>query len=132
MSNIVQLSEAASLGIHAMVIIARNESIINANKISEMTVSSRNHLAKVMLILAKNGLVKSLRGPAGGFVLARKPEDITLLEVYEAIEGKITISECPGEKQVCPFTKCILNNIMHKVTHELRDYFEKQTLKDFL
>ena len=78
MSNIVQLSEAASLGIHAMVIIARNEGIINANQISEMTGSSRNHLAKVMLTLAKYGLVKSLRGPAGGFVLAKKPEEISV------------------------------------------------------
>jgi Rrf2 family protein len=132
MSNIVQLSEAASLGIHAMVIIARNEKIINANQIAEMTDSSRNHLAKVMLTLAKMGLVKSLRGPSGGFVLARKPEQITLLEIYEAIEGKITISECPSDKHICPFTKCILNNIMHKVTYELRDYFNSQTLKDYL
>jgi Rrf2 family protein len=72
MSNIVQLSEAASLGIHAMVIIARSNKIINANTIAEMTDASRNHLAKVMLTLAKMGLVKSLRGPSGGFVLAKK------------------------------------------------------------
>lgn len=120
------------MGIHAMVIIARSEKIINANQIAEMTDSSRNHLAKVMLTLAKMGLVKSLRGPSGGFVLAKKPESITLLEIYEAIEGKIIISECPSDKHICPFAKCILNNIMHKVTHELRDYFNSQTLKDYL
>jgi len=132
MSNIVQLSEAASLGIHAMVIIARNDRITNANEIAEMTGASRNHLAKVMLTLSKMGLVNSLRGPSGGFVLARKPEDITLLEVYEAIEGKIVIHECPGNKLICPFSKCILNNIMHKVTHELKNYFNNQSLKDYL
>jgi Rrf2 family protein len=132
MSNIVQLSEAASLGIHAMVIIARNDKIINASQIAEMTNASRNHLAKVMLTLTKMGLVKSLRGPSGGFVLARKPEDIRLLEIYESIEGKILISECPGGKQVCPFTKCIMNNVIQKVTIEIRDYFEKQTLKDYM
>ena len=132
MSNIVQLSEAASLGIHAMVLIARNEGIMNAGTIADMTGTSRNHLAKVMLTLSKMGLVKSLRGPSGGFVLARKPEDITLLEVYEAIEGKIQISECPGDKQVCPFSKCILNNILHKVTIEIMDYFQNKKLKDYL
>jgi Rrf2 family protein len=132
MSNIVQLSEAASLGIHAMVIIARNDKIINASQIAEMTNASRNHLAKVMLTLTKMGLVKSLRGPSGGFVLARKPEDIRLLEIYESIEGKILISECPGGKQVCPFTKCIMNNVIQKVTIEIMDYFEKQTLKDYM
>jgi Rrf2 family protein len=132
MSNIVQLSEAASLAVHAMVIIARSDKIVNANQIAEMTASSRNHLAKVMLTLSKMGLVKSLRGPSGGFVLAKKPEQITLLHVYEAIEGKITISECPSHKPICPFNMCILNNILNKVTQEVKDYFEKQTLKDYL
>jgi len=132
MSNIVQLSEAASLGIHAMVIIARSDKIINANTIAEMTDASRNHLAKVMLTLAKMGLVKSLRGPSGGFVLAKKPEDIRLIEVFEAIEGKISINDCPGNKPVCPFSKCIMNNIIKKVTLEIRDYFSQQTLKDYM
>jgi Rrf2 family protein len=132
MSNIVQLSEAASLGIHAMVIIARSNKIINANTIAEITDASRNHLAKVMLTLAKMGLVKSLRGPSGGFVLAKKPEDIRLIEIYEAIEGKISINDCPGNKPVCPFEKCIMNNIIKKVTLEIRDYFSQQTLKDYL
>jgi Rrf2 family protein len=132
MSHLVQLSEAASLGIHSMVIIARCDKIINASQIAEMTDASRNHLAKVMLNLAKMGLVKSMRGPSGGFILARKPEEITLLEVYEAIEGKIHINNCPVNKQICPFTKCIMNNIIHKVTTELRDYFGQQTLKDYM
>lgn len=132
MSNLVQLSEAASLGIHSMVIIARCDKIINASQIAEMTDASRNHLAKVMLTLTKMGLVKSMRGPSGGFVLAKKPEEITLLDVYEAIEGKIYINKCPVNKQICPFTKCIMNNIINKVTTELRDYFGHQTLKDYM
>ncbi len=132
MSNIVQLSEAASLAIHAMVIIARSDKIVNANHISEITGSSRNHLAKVMLTLSKMGLVKSLRGPSGGFVLAKKPEQITLLQVYESIEGKIAISECPTQKPICPFDKCLLNNILNKVTQEVKDYFANNTLKEFI
>lgn len=132
MANIVQLSEAASLGIHAMVIIARNNKITNANEIAERTGASRNHLAKVMLTLTKIGLVNSLRGPAGGFILAKKPEEITLLEIYEAIEGKIIIHECPSNKQICPFSKCLLNNIMQKVTGEIKNYFKSMTLKDYL
>lgn len=132
MSNIVQLSEAASLAIHSMVIIARSDKIVNANHIAEITGASRNHLAKVMLTLSKMGLVKSLRGPSGGFVLAKKPEQITLLQVYESIEGKIAISECPSHKPICPFNKCILNNILNKVTQEVKDYFEHNTLKEFL
>ncbi|MCB5288250.1 MAG: Rrf2 family transcriptional regulator [Candidatus Cloacimonetes bacterium] len=132
MANIVQLSEAASLAIHSMVIIAKSDKIINANQIAEMTASSRNHLAKVMLTLSKMGMVKSLRGPSGGFVLAKKPEEINLLEIYEAIEGKIVISKCPCHKPICPFDKCILSAVLNKATQEVMDYFEKHTLKDYL
>jgi len=132
MSNIVQLSEAASLAIHSMVIIAKSDKIINASTIADVTGSSRNHLAKVMLTLAKLGFVKSLRGPSGGFVLARDPKDVSLLEIYEAIEGKIFIPKCPLDKQVCPFDSCILNNVLNKVTSEIVEFFASKKLSDYL
>jgi Rrf2 family transcriptional regulator, nitric oxide-sensitive transcriptional repressor len=133
MSNLIHLSEASSLGIHAMVIIARaDKKVVNASQIAEQTAASRNHLAKVMLTLSKMGLVKSLRGPSGGFVLAKEPKEITLLDVYEAIEGKILISKCPNDKAICPFDKCLLNNLLHKVTYEIRDYFQNHSLQDLL
>jgi Rrf2 family protein len=132
MSNIVQLSEASSLAIHAMVIIARNDKIINANKIAEMTGASRNHLAKIMLILTKKEFVRSLRGPSGGFVLNKEADAITILEIYEAIEGNISIQKCPSNKNICPFKKCIFKNVFHKVTIEIKDFFKNNTLKDYI
>lgn len=132
MPNIVQLSEAASLAIHSMVIIAKSDKIVNANTIAEMTSSSRNHLAKIMLTLVKNGFVKSLRGPTGGFVLNKKPEDVTLLNIYESIEGKIFVPECPIDKQVCPFDSCIMNNVLNRATNEIVEFFSNKTLKDYL
>lgn len=132
MGNLLKLSEAVFLGIHAMILIARYKNTINANQIAEITNSSRNHLAKILLILAKHKLVKSLRGPTGGFVLARNPEEIRLIEIYEAIEGKITPTKCPNDKPICPFEKCILNNIIVKVNNEIINFFSTQTLKDYI
>lgn len=132
MANIVQLSEAASLAIHSMVIIAKSDKIVNASTIAEMTGSSRNHLAKVMLNLAKLGFVKSLRGPSGGFVLAKDPKEVSLLDIYEAIEGKIFIPKCPLDKQVCPFDSCILNNVLNRVTSDIVDFFSSKMLSDYI
>lgn len=132
MANLLQFSEAVFLGIHAMILIARHKNIVNANQIAEITNSSRNHLAKILLTLAKHKLVKSLRGPTGGFVLARKPEEITLIEIYEAIEGKISPTKCPNGKPICPFDKCILNNIIGKVSDDIIKFFSTQTLKDYV
>ena len=77
MAKIFSMSEAASIAIHSMVLIARNENGINAVKIAEQTGSSKNHISKVAQRLVKNDLLKSVRGPLGGFTLKKSPADIT-------------------------------------------------------
>ena len=132
MSRIVTLTEAASLAIHAMVLIAQTDHQINVNFIAEQTGASRNHLAKVMQRLVKDGLVKSTRGPLGGFKLAKKPEEISILTIYEAIEGSIKVDGCPFDRPICPFHLCLMGNIISKVTIDIRQYFEEQTLDKFI
>ena len=132
MSKVVTFSEAASLAIHAMVMIAQSDHIINVNKIAESTGASRNHLAKVMQRLVKDGLVKSTRGPAGGFVMNKPLNEVTLLQIYESIEGSIDIAGCPFDRQICPFHKCLMGGLIFKVTDEIKDYFKSQTLESFI
>lgn len=132
MSRIVQLSEASTIGLHSMVLIARSNEIINVNKIANLTGASRNHLAKVMQRLVKAGFLKSTRGPSGGFVLKKEAGEITILEIYEAIEGTIETEGCPMEQPICPFSKCLLGNIIKKVSEDVRSNFSSVTLKDYL
>ena len=132
MSKVVSLSEASSLAIHAMVMIAQSKKMINVNVIADATGASRNHLAKVMQRLVKGGLVKSTRGPAGGFLLNKPSNSITLLNIYEAIEGAIDHAGCPLERPICPFNKCLMRNLVYKVTDEIKDYFSSQTLDSFI
>jgi Rrf2 family protein len=132
MSTIFHLSEAVSLGLHSMVMIAQANELINATIIAEKTCASRNHLAKVLQRLVKQKLVKATRGPAGGYVLNRKPEDISLLEIYESIEGPIETSTCPLDRPTCPFTKCIMGDVVSKVSTEFQNYLKNNTLRDFI
>ena len=132
MSRIVQLSEAVTIGLHSMVLIARSGELINVNVIAKETGASRNHLAKVMQRLVKAGFLKSNRGPLGGFMLKKKPKDITILQIYEAIEGKIETSGCPMDQQTCPFNKCLIGGIVKDVSEEFIKYIKKNTLNDYL
>ena len=132
MSKIVTLSEAGSIALHAMVLIAQKDKMTNVIEIAEETGSSKHHVAKVMQRLVKDKFLSSTRGPAGGFVMLKKPGEITLLEIYESIEGSIGLSDCIMEKQICPFTKCILNNIAKKMTADFIDYMKNQTLDKYL
>jgi Rrf2 family protein len=132
MARIITLSEASSIAIHAMVIIAKAEGNMNVNKIAEMTGASRNHLAKVMQRLVKDKYVKSTRGPLGGFVLIKPADQISMLDIYQSIEGDIIETPCPLDRSICPFSKCLMGGIMFDLTNQFRDYLTKQKLADYL
>jgi len=132
MSKIVSMSEAASIALHGVILIAREKKGMNVVRIAESTSTSKHHVAKVMQRLVKSGYLVSHRGPRGGFELKKKPEEITFLEIYETIEGSIEINTCPMDKPVCPFDKCILNNITSKMSKEFRDYLSKQTIDQYI
>ena len=133
MSKIVNFSEASSLAIHAVVLIAQADGKpVNVNTIAEATGSSRNHLAKVMQRIVKQGIVQSMRGPSGGFIMNVDASEVTLYDVYECMEGPIVTEECPLGRPICPFEKCIMGGIIHKLTKEMKKYLEESTISKFL
>ena len=128
MNTVVRFSEAALIALKGTVLVARSKEFHNVTKIGEAIGASRHHVAKVMQRLSKEGYIKSMRGPIGGFVLHKKPEEISFLDLYEAIEGKITIEEWPEGS----FEKQLLSNITQKMTENFIDYMKNQTVSDFL
>ena len=60
-------------------------------------------LAKIISQLSIAGLLQTSRGARGGVTLARTPEDITLLDVVEAIDGPIALNECVNDQEACSF-----------------------------
>lgn len=132
MSRLISLSEAASIAIHSMVLIAKNEGRSNVVFISETMGFSRHHVAKVMQKLVKSGLLKSNRGPAGGFTICKPLNEITLLSIYETIEGKISEHECFMEYHTCPFKACLMGNVVNDMTKVLIEYMGDKTLEYYM
>jgi Rrf2 family protein len=133
MSKIVTLSEAASIALHGMILVARaGDKMINVVKISETLTSSRHHVAKVFQRLVKEGFVESHRGPSGGFSLRKPADQISFLDIYQSIEGDIEIHDCPMDKAICPFDKCIMSGVTRKMTEDYKAYLTSQTLDQYL
>ncbi len=130
------LSEASSLAIHSMAYLTQNSSLGHAMTVKTIATkldASENHLAKIFQRLAKAGLAKSTRGPKGGFYLSRPPEDISFLDIYEAIEGRYNEDYCEMRaNNRCPFKKCIFGGLFTKISREVKDYLESKTLNDFI
>jgi len=134
MGKIVNLTEAASIAFHSMIVIAQqgHNGQINVNHLADKTGSSRFHISKVLQKLVKYGFLGSHRGPAGGFFLTKGPEDITLLNIYEAIEGKLEVTECPMNRPTCPFSACLFDGVTIRMTHDFRDFIRDHTLAYYL
>lgn len=132
MAHVIQFSEASFIALHGMVIVAKSDKLVNVIQISTELKSSKHHVAKVMQRLVKDGYLNSHRGPTGGFTLKVPAKDITMLAIYESIEGKVEIGDCPMDNPVCPFGKCIFNNVTKRLTQEFVDYMQKETLNNFL
>lgn len=133
MSSIIRFPEASSIAIHSMVLLARNRNgVVTQREIVKIFRISENHLAKVMLQLRRQGLITSVRGPSGGFLLARPPEEISLLEVHEAMVGKEQIRHCLFAKPACAdgANHCPLGQYVRKLDSELMEFLSRHTLAD--
>lgn len=131
MTKFMQLSEALYLAIHAMILLARENRMLNIGQIAKTTGASEFHLSKVMQQLCKAGFVQSVRGPSGGFSLLKNAGEITLLELYEIIEGRLETEGCPFGRKTCPFSGCLLGGKLNRMSAEFRDYLKNSTLDHF-
>jgi len=132
MAKVLNITEAVTIGLHSMIIIANKPNTqLNVNVISKRIDSSKFHVAKILQKLVKDGFLGSHRGPAGGFYLKIKAEEVTLLEIYEAIEGKIVIAECPIDHEHCPFGTCVFDDLTVQMTKQFVDFLKSRTLADY-
>lgn len=83
----------------------------------------KSFLAKILQKLARAKIVKSFRGIKGGFRLAKKPREITLLDVIEVIEGPVAMNKCAINKKICSLSNSCS---VHPVWVEIRKDVEKR------
>ncbi len=128
-SHILKISDALALGLHAMAYLAKEPGKPKRVKeIAEILEASEAHLSKVLQALARAGLLKATRGPRGGYVLNKAPEDITLLEIYEIISGPLEDQRCLFRKPLCDGKSCLLGNLLQDVNRLVREKFSHTTL----
>ena len=124
MPSILRISEAASLALHTMYVLAKDPAGRHTTReLADDLGASENHLAKVLQRLTKVGLVRSVRGPKGGFLIGREPDSITLLNVFEAIEGPMDFCNCLLDAPFCGGEEyCILGGMLSSINGQVREY----------
>jgi len=114
-----------------MVLLAANcDDEVSTRRIAMELQVSEAHLSKVLQRLGKVGLVNSTRGPKGGFALAREPEEITLLNIYEAIDGPLATNSCLLGTRICGGEQCILGDLLETIDSRVREYLTTTRLPE--
>jgi Rrf2 family protein len=92
----MQISRKSDYALRAMIYVSawEDDKICSINEISEAEQVPREYLAKILKELSLQGFLHSYKGIHGGYRLARRREDVTFLNIIEAMQGKVAINEC--------------------------------------
>ena len=130
MSAYLGMSEAVSLGIHSMLLLAKKPAEgLNLATMAALLNASEAHLAKVMQRLRKSGMISALRGPGGGYRLLLPAEEVSLLQIYEAVDGPFKFDENHCR---CPVSPCKINKLLHEMSCRFFDYLKSNTLASII
>lgn len=135
----MRLSTKSRYGLRALFDIAYNCGgvPIQIQDISRRQQISPRYLEQIFQNLKRAGILKSKRGPQGGYALARKPDQITVLEILNATEQDILLVDCVGatakkrrRKAECPFEgQCVTQSVWEEANSLLNTLFSGMTLQ---
>lgn len=129
-NSILYFSDASMLAVHALTILAKKkESYMTTKEMADLLGASENHLAKVMQMLSKNKIVSSIKGPAGGFTLKADPEQISVKNVIEIIDGPLDSNFCPFFKN-CRAENCILGPQIAEYSNKIIEILKNRTISE--
>jgi len=134
---VIRVSTKGRYGTRLMVNLARhsnsgNKAVILKSVAAEEEISIR-YLEQIIIPLKIYKLVKSIRGAGGGYTLARKPSEITVCQILEALEGSCGLVDCVEDEDFCERRpSCASYEIWKEASRILKDYFERVTLQHVL
>jgi len=127
------ISQTVEYALRAVVCLAgADEGRLTTPQIAEATQVPGGYLSKVLQALGRARLVKSQRGLGGGFVLARRPDQISLLEVVNAVDPFQRIACCPINHPEHEHELCSLHRRLDAALEAVEKAFAETTLSELL
>lgn len=129
----MRLSTKGQYAVRAMVDLAyySQDKPVTLHDIAEREDISINYLEQLFAKLRRNSIVNSVRGPGGGYVLAKKAEDIKIGEIVEAVEESLAPVACvEGDSGCSRIDKCVTFKLWKGLGDRIRGFLNSMTVKD--
>jgi Rrf2 family protein len=134
----MKLSSVEEYGLRCLLQLARHqgEQPVTIRVISESEGLSTAYVGKLMFLLQKAQMVQATRGIQGGYVLVKKPSEVTLEEVFKSLDPQEFDDVCEkftGQEQLCVHaTACAIKPVLHGLNEQIHQYLRKFTLADLV
>ena len=102
----------------------------SAKEIAAKYAIPKELLAKILQNLAKNNILKAVKGPAGGYQLATDPKKINMTDFFEIIEGPVGIMNCYFDSGCEQIEGCTIRTPINHINDAIREMFNNMTLAD--
>lgn len=129
----MNISTKTRYGFRLMIYLGMNEASnesIQLGEIAEKEDISLKYLEKIVQMLKRGGWVTVKRGPKGGYRLSKESRNITLLDIYETLEGSCAVIDCIDAEGCTHMDRCSTADIWGGLTKVIRSYFLERTLED--
>lgn len=131
----MKLSTRTRYGMRAIIELAKHEEKrpLQLKAIAERQDISIKYLEQLMSMLRQSGILRSVRGAKGGYVLARPAEQIRLNEVFRCLEGPVTTAECTESTDYCERSAdCVAREVWLEVEEAIQKILSSITLADLV
>jgi Rrf2 family iron-sulfur cluster assembly transcriptional regulator len=130
----MQLTTKGRYAVTAMLDLASNDSSrpVTLDMISQRQNISLSYLEQLFAKLRKASLVKSIRGPGGGYLLNVNPVDVTLTEIIEAVDENIDLRRCHGAKNCLRGKQCLSHHLWCEVSDQIRGFLSSRNLQQVI
>ena len=131
----LKLSTKGQYGVRAMYEIAKAGSIgpVTIKEISEKQDVSVAYLEQILNKLRKAGIIQSVKGPGGGYMLARDPEKISIGQILKELEGPVAITSCLDPSEGCVrVDSCVTHLLWKSLGDNIERFLDSMSLQDLL
>ena len=130
------ITRASEYAILSLILLSKSKTPLDVQTLSKELAISKSFLAKILQTLARGGILKSYKGVNGGFMLAKEPKDITMLEVMECAETKApAVFDCSPSLFSCPSHKansCTIWPFLNKLQTKIDTFLNHLSLDDII
>ncbi len=131
----LRLSTKCQYGVRAMFEIAKgyNSGPVTIKEISEKQDVSVAYLEQILNQLRKAGIIKSVKGPGGGYILDKEPGSISIGAILRELEGPVAITSCLDPKEGCIRVEgCVTHLLWKSLGEKIEAFLDNMTLQDLI